>query len=100
MTKISDKARSYIQDYTKQCSNELVSMYDIVTNQFNNYEGWLTVENAESACLIEREEVLREVTTWIKTNLSQFDITDANGYTIDINDIVHFFNRDFKTKWL
>ena len=40
------------------------------------------------ACEIEREEVLRDVTIWIKTNLSQFDITDANGYTIDINDIV------------
>ena len=44
------------------------------------------------------EEVLRDVTIWIKTNLSQFDITDANGYTIDINDIVYFINQKLNTK--
>jgi len=98
MTKISDKAQLYIQDYTKHCSNEITSPYDIVANHFNTNEGWLTVENAKSACMFEREEVLREVTTWIKVNLSQFDITDANGHTIDINDIVYFINRNFKTK--
>ena len=98
MMEISDEAKQYIQDYTKHCSNEITSPYDIVANHLNIYEGWLTVNNAESACMIEREEVLREVTTWIRTNLSQFDITDANGYTIDINDIVYFINRNFKTK--
>lgn len=98
MTKISNKAKKYIQDYTKHCSNEITSPYDIVANHLNIYEGWLTVDNAESACMIEREEVLREVTTWIKENLSQFDITDANGYTVDINDIVRFINRKLNTK--
>ncbi len=92
--KISSKAKQYITDCTKHCSNELVSP---ITNN-SIYSWWLTVDDAESACMIEREEILREVTTWIRTNLSQFDITDANGYTIDINDIVYFINQKLNTK--
>ena len=98
MKKISDKAKRYIQDYTRRCSNELVSVEDKTGKQTISHMEWLTVEDAESACLIEREEVLRDVTIWIKTNLSQFDITDANGYTIDINDIVYFINQKLNTK--
>lgn len=63
-----------------------------------SYREWIDPENAVSACEIEREEVLRDVTIWIKTNLSKFDITDANGYTIDINDIVYFINQKLNTK--
>lgn len=98
MTKISSKAKQYITDYTKHCSNELTSPYDVCENHLNKYEEWLSVNNAESACMIEREEVLREVTTWIRTNLSQFDITDSNGYTVDLNDIVYFINQKLNTK--
>lgn len=98
MTKISDRTNKYIQDYKKCCSNELVSVEDNTDNQPISYREWLTVEDAEVACLIEREEVLREFTFWMETYLSQFDITDANGYTIDINNVVHFFNRHFKTR--
>lgn len=98
MKKISDKTKQYIQDYKKCCSNELVSVMDETSKHQNIYREWLTVDDAKSACLIEREEVLREVTTWIRANLSQFDITDANGYTIDINDIVYFINQKLNTK--
>lgn len=82
----------------KCCSNELESVEDYVGKQPTYYREWLTVEDAESACLIEREEVLREVTTWIRANLSQFDITDANGYTIDLYDIVYFIDRHLNAK--
>lgn len=98
MTKISDKTKQYIQDYTKHCSNEITSQYDIVANHLNIYEGWLTVDNAESACMIEREEVLREVTMLLKKYLSDYDITDWMGSQINIDDLVYFINRNFKTK--
>lgn len=97
MPKISDRTEQYINDYMKCCSNELESVDDYVGKQPTYYREWLTVDDAKSACLIEREEVLREVTTWIRANLSQFDITDANGYTVGINNVVCFFIQHFKT---
>ena len=90
MTKISNKTKKYIQDYTKHCSNEITSLYDICENHLNIYEGWLTVENAETACIIEREETLRSIIKWIRKN--------ANRYTFDINDIVHIINQKLNTK--
>lgn len=85
MKKISDKAKKYIQDYTKHCSNEITSPYDIVANHLNIYERWLTVDNAESACMIEREEVLREV--WNKESFTKKELKGAR-----LKDALHFYN--------
>lgn len=91
--KISNNAKRYIQNYKKCCSNELVSVIDKKGNQPIEYREWLTIEDAESACLVERKYVISEVKKCIMDNLSMFDITDANGYTIDVNDIVHLINK-------
>lgn len=90
MKKISDKTKRYIQDYTRRCSNELVSVADKTGKQTISHMEWLTVEDAESACLIEREETLRCIMRWIRKN--------ANRYTIDMNDIVYFINQKLNTK--
>lgn len=96
MTKISEYTKRYIKDYTKRCSNELCCANGNKCEEPTLYHEWLTVDDAESVCEIERENVLLEVKIWIRDNLSQFDITDTNGYTIDINNIVHDFDRCFK----
>ena len=90
MTKISSKAKQYITDYTKHCSNELISVMDKTGKHQNIYKEWLTVEDAESACIIEREETLRCILKWINKN--------ANNYTFDMNDIVYFINQELNTK--
>lgn len=89
MKKISDKTKQYIQDYTKRCSNELVSVMDETDKHQNIYKEWLTVEDAESACMIEREETLRSILRFIRKN--------AN-YTFDMNDVVYFINQKLNTK--
>lgn len=90
MKKISNKAKQYIQDYKKCCSNELVSVMDEIGNKPISYREWLTVEDAESACIIEREETLRSILRFIREN--------ANNYTFDMNDIVYFINQKLNTK--
>lgn len=98
MIMLSDKTKQFIKIHTNRYSNELGSVESKYGKRVISYREWIDPENAVSACEIEREEVLRDVTIWIKTNLSQFDITDANGYTIDINDIVYFINQKLNTK--
>lgn len=95
---ISDKTKQFIKINTNRYSNELGSVESKYGKRVISYREWIDPDNAVSACEIEREEVLRDVTIWIKTNLSKFDITDANGYTIDINDIVYFINQKLNTK--
>lgn len=87
---MSNKAKRYIQDYTKRCSNELVSVEDKTGKQTISYREWLTVEDAESACQIEREETLRYIMRYINKN--------ASNYTFDMNDIVYFINQELNTK--
>lgn len=95
---LSDKTKQFIKIHTNRYSNELGSVESKYGKRVISYREWIDPENAVFACEIEREEVLRDVTIWIKTNLSKFDITDANGYTIDINDIVYFINQKLNTK--
>lgn len=90
MKKISNRTKQYIQDYTKHCSNELVSVMDATGKHQNIYREWLTVEDAESACMIEREETLRSILRFIRKN--------ANSYTFDMNDVVYFINQKLNTK--
>lgn len=92
---ISDKTKEFIKEHEQPHGKTL---YKIENGKAKAVSRWIDSTVAKMACEIEREEVLRDVTIWIKTNLSQFDITDANGYTIDINDIVYFINQKLNTK--
>lgn len=92
---LSDKTKEFIKEHAQPHGKTL---YKIENGKAKAVSRWIDSIAAEKACEIERKEVLRDVTIWIKTNLSQFDITDANGYTIDINDIVYFINQKLNTK--
>lgn len=92
---ISDNTKEFIKEHAQPHGKIL---YKIENGKAKAVSRWIDSIAAEMACEIEREEVLRDVTIWIKTNLSKFDITDANGYTIDINDIVYFINQKLNTK--
>lgn len=92
---LSDKTKEFIKEHAQPQGKTL---YKIENGKKKAVSRWIDSTVAEMACEIERKEVLRDVTIWIKTNLSQFDITDSNGYTIDINDIVYFINQKLNTK--
>ena len=57
-----DKARQFIKDYTRGCSNETtpVGSFD------HTYHEWLTPEQALAAVEIAREELIKKATSYIQ----------------------------------
>ena len=59
-------AEKFIQDYTRNCSNEiLIPLKDNMGYYTESYTPWLTPDQARSAVGIAREEALLEVAAWI-----------------------------------
>jgi len=59
------KAEKFIQDYTRNCSNELDSFQTKTGAWVDAYHEWLTPDQARRAVEIAREETLLEVAAWI-----------------------------------
>lgn len=62
------KAEKFIQDYTKNCSNELCAVEDKFGKKVISYHEWLTPDQARRAVEIAREETIKKVCEWIKYN--------------------------------
>ena len=52
------KAEKFIEDYTKNCSNELCSVEDRFGKKVISYNEWLTPDQARRAVEIVREEMI------------------------------------------
>lgn len=94
MEVLSNKTKEYIKAYTKSCSNEI---FDDTMPTVDFHE-WMSPYNAESACLIEREEVIESVCSWLKENaLVYCEYLGDGEYTIDTeklsNDMKDFLNK-------
>lgn len=59
------KAEKFIQDCTRNCSNELCAIEDRSGKKVISYHDWLTPDQARRAVEIAREETLLEVAAWI-----------------------------------
>ena len=59
------KAEKFIQDCTRNCSNELISVESRAGKEVISYNEWLTPDQARRAVGIAREEALLEVAAWI-----------------------------------
>ena len=63
------KAEEFIQNYTRNCSNEILSPYPQINNDIRRIDGepakefssWLTPDQARRPVEIAREETLQEV---------------------------------------
>ena len=66
------KAKQFIKDYTKKCSNELCAVEDIHGKKVVSYREWLTPEQALSAVEIAREEVIVEILKWLRNNYRNY----------------------------
>ena len=68
------KAEKYIEDYTRNCSNEIIG------GCWNNgefvplYHPWLTPDQARSAVDIAREEMIDKGIEFLKDHLEGYDI--------------------------
>ena len=63
------KAEKFIQDCTRNCSNELCAVEDRFGKKVISYHEWLTPDQALKAVEIAREEVMDKVCDYIKNNL-------------------------------
>ena len=60
------RAQKFIQDCTRNCSNESIS--------YHNYVPWLTPDQARKAVEIAREEVIEKGIEFLKDHLEGYDI--------------------------
>ena len=73
------KAEKFIEDYTRNCSNELIG------GGWNNgefvplYQPWLTPDQVRRAVEIAREETIEKVCSFISDNMDEY--IDIRGYT-------------------
>ena len=59
------KAEKFIQDCTRNCSNELGAIEGIEGTRVISYHEWLTPDQARRAVEIAREELIDKLRKWI-----------------------------------
>ena len=85
------KAEKFIQDYTRNCSNELDGIY--VEGEVY-YSPWLTPNQARRAVEIAREEELEYVKYQLELRLPE--TLDYNGVQVDREDFINDFIKAMK----
>ena len=65
---ISKRVEKYIQDYTRNCSNEIEWNVESLTS--HDYVPWLTPDQARRAVEIAREEMIDKFCEWVKKNVT------------------------------
>ena len=68
---ISKRVEKYIQDYTRNCSNEIEWNVESLTS--HDYVPWLTPDQARRAVEIARKEIY----DWLENNLALYDACDS-----------------------
>ena len=58
------RAEKFIQDYTRNCSNEMES--PLYVNPKLNFYPWLTPDQARTAVEIAREEMMEDITIFLE----------------------------------
>ena len=91
------KAEKFIQDYTRNCSNE-IAHWDIGEENIKPiYSPWLTPDQARRAVEIAREEVIEKVIGWIEEiNNHHHIIRYSDSCEPPISELTEWFNNYMK----
>ena len=80
------KAEKFVQDYTRNCSNENGGWTD--GDYVQIYHPWLTPDQALRAVEIAREETIKKVCEWLENNVTGYcvinDTYDVDGCIDDL----------------
>lgn len=79
-----EKVEQYIQEHTRNCSNEIGYCHNKTRNHNHVFYSWLTPFHAENAAHIAREETVKEVCEWIKKNVYSYTWYDFKQYEIGV----------------
>lgn len=63
------KAEKFIQDCTRNCSNELIAVESRAGKEVVSYHEWLTPDQARKAVEVARKEIYK----WLEDNLALYD---------------------------
>ena len=63
------KAEKFIQEHTRNCSNELVAIESAVGTKILSYNDWLTPDQARKAVEIAMEEMMEKVCEFLDNDL-------------------------------
>ena len=88
------KAEKFIQDYTRNCSNEMES--PLYANPKLNFYPWLTPDQARRAVEIAREEMIEKACAYLDLHCNDVK-TEDNGIAgwID-NEFINNFRQAMK----
>lgn len=71
------KAEQFIQDYTRNCSNELCAVEDRYGKTVISYHEWLTPNDAREVAEIAKEETIEKACKWLLKNDSYAKPTEV-----------------------
>jgi hypothetical protein len=80
------KAEKFIDDCTRNCSNELIAVESRAGKEVVSYYKWLTPDQAKKAVEIAREEIYK----WLEENATNF-VCLADDEHIPIGDTKAFY---------
>jgi len=66
------RAEKFIQDYTRNCSNQSKWGVETPNKTIVYVQPWLTPDEARKAVEIAREEMLNRVCEWIEENIGEY----------------------------
>jgi hypothetical protein len=66
------KAEEFIQNYTRNCSNEIIGGGWVNGEFVQIFNPWLTPDQARKAVEIAREEVIEEAVKWLNGNIADY----------------------------
>lgn len=72
-----DKVEKYINDYARNCSNELCSIQDRYGKKIISYHEWLTPNNAREVAEIAKKDVIDKACEWLLKNDSYAKPTEV-----------------------
>ena len=88
------KAEKFIQEHTKNCSNELCAVEDRFGKKVISYHEWLTPDQAKRAVEIAREEELECVKYQLELRLPE--TLYYTGIQVDREDFINGFIKAMK----
>ena len=91
------RSEKFIEDYTSNCSNEIIG------GGWNNgefvplYHPWLTPDQARSAVEIAREELIDKMKFYIESMVSDITFSDIDGNdNYDLNKFIEDLKKTMK----
>lgn len=76
-------AEKFIQEHTRNCSNELIAVESRAGKEVVSYHEWLTPDQARRAVEIAREEIYE----WLRVNLCNYFDAPRSMFEMCLDDL-------------